>query len=126
MAASVNRRTRFRYRRSGLSSMLPDDTDFDTVSFPSSGSCSSSMTHGVTGVAVPDSTSLRPLSPLCSLALGAGSPRRKCSSSASVPLSLTGVDSFENGDRCSWPLMRVLAPAAAPPLASGGGGGSRS
>lgn len=57
----------------------------------------------------PDRTSLRPLKPLCSFAFGAGSPLRKCSSSASVPLSLAGVDSLEKagypvGDSSALPL----------------------
>lgn len=46
------------------------------------------------GVEDPDSTSFPPLSPLCKRPLGAGSPLRKCSSSASVPLSLPGVESL--------------------------------
>lgn len=46
------------------------------------------------GVEVPEANSLRDRRPLCRRALGAGKPRRKCSSSASVPLSLAGVDSF--------------------------------
>lgn len=46
------------------------------------------------GVEVPESTSLRPRKPFRNL-LGAGRPLRKCSSSASVPLSLLGVISLE-------------------------------
>jgi hypothetical protein len=46
------------------------------------------------GVDVPESCSFLPRKPLWSLAFGAGRPLRKCSSSASVPLSLAGVESL--------------------------------
>lgn len=46
------------------------------------------------GVDDPDKDSFCPRRPLCNLAFGAGSPLRKCSSSASVPLSLAGVESL--------------------------------
>lgn len=58
-------------------------------------SCSSSRAVGDNnGVDEPDKTSLRPITPLCGVLFGAGKPFRKCSSSASVPLSLAGDDSL--------------------------------
>lgn len=46
------------------------------------------------GVPGPDGTSLRPRKPLCSLAFDGGSLFTYVSSSASVPLSFTGVESL--------------------------------
>ena len=55
---------------------------------------SASHTEGESnGVEVPESGSFLPLNPLCDRALGAGSTLRKCSSSASVPLSLVRGES---------------------------------
>lgn len=51
------------------------------------------------GVEVPEMTSFRPLRPLWGRSFGGGRPLRKCSSSASVPLSLAGVDSLEKVGR---------------------------
>lgn len=60
------------------------------------------------GVEVPESTSLRPRKPFRNL-LGAGRPLRKCSSSASVPLSLLGVISLEVPGRTGCVLGRFLS-----------------
>ena len=75
--------------------------------------CSSGGSSGSKGVEDPDSVSFFPLSPLCSLVLGAGSPLRKCSSSASVPLSLAGVESLVKtaGGTGSWMVGPNLAEA---------------
>ena len=92
--ASVARRTRFFLRlRTSMRRRL-DGFDCARWDFVAVASCSR-MAGESSGEVVPDRGSFRPLSPLCSFVRGAGSPLRKCSSSASVPLSLPGVDSFE-------------------------------
>lgn len=59
------------------------------LGFRSGSRPSSSMAFGESrGVDVPESGSFLPRNPLCNRVLGAGNPLRKCSSSASVPLSL--------------------------------------
>lgn len=74
------------------------------------------------GEEVPDVNSLRDRKPLCNRGFGAGRPKRKCSSSASVPLSLAGVDSFVKegkGDKGS-----VLSPDPATDAGVGADEGS--
>lgn len=69
------------------------------VMYEDRGPPSSSGTGDGSGVDVPDRTSLRPRKPLCNFVLGAGRPLRKCSSSASVPLSLDGVASRDRAGK---------------------------
>jgi hypothetical protein len=68
------------------------------VSLPDKTSCfrlSSNSAAGVaSGVVAPESGSCLPRRPLCGWSLGAGKRLGYCSSSASVPLSLVGLESF--------------------------------
>jgi hypothetical protein len=82
---------------------------------------SSQMAGDAGGVEDPESGSLRPRSPLWGFHLGAGRPFRKCSSSASVPLSLPGEDSLRYelgvvGANLAASLVRARERTVAAPL----------
>lgn len=101
MPASMARCTRIFLRRmtSGKMALSSDFLPLCDVRRLVGGTGSCKTAGDKSGVEVPDMTSFRPLNPLWGRSFGGGRPLRKCSSSASVPLSLAGVDSLEKVGR---------------------------